>query len=151
MLKKIFLILITVLLFTSLFSYETGKNPSKAALYSFLIPGGGQYYNESTWKTILWGGSEVGFIALASYHQSKFNEYKDKRSKAEDLTEWKKWDREAANQLHKRNNGFWWLGSTVILSVMDAYVDANLFNYNEEKRKLDLQFSYNYLGLEFRF
>lgn len=151
MLNKLTLIILVLIFTLSLFSYETGKSPSKAALYSFLIPGGGQYYNESTWKTIFWGGSEVGFIALTSYHHNRFKDYKDKRAKAEDLTEWEKWDREAENQLHKRNNGFWWLGSTVILSMMDAYVDAALFNYDEEDKKLKLQFDYNYLGIEFKF
>lgn len=151
MLKKLTLIILGLIFTFSIFAYETGKNPSKAALYSFLIPGGGQYYNESSWKTIFWGGSEIGFIALTSYHHNKFKDYKDKRTKAEDLTEWKKWDREAENQLHKRNNGFWWLGSTVILSIIDAYVDASLYNFDEEEKKLKLQFSHNYLGLEFKF
>jgi len=151
MLRKIILPLIVLTLCAPLVSYETGKTPTKAALYSFLLPGGGQYYNESYWKTLLWGGSECGFIALTSYHHSKFNEYKDKRANAVDQTEWKKWNRKAGDQLHKRNNGFWWLGSTLILSMMDAYVDASLFNYDEEEQKLDLKFSGSYLGVEYRF
>ncbi len=151
MFKRAIILLIIFLSLLPLLAYETGKEPAKAALYSFLIPGGGQYYNESIWKTFFWGGSEVGFIALTSYHQSKFNEYKDKRDKTSDLIEWKKWDKKAGDQLHKRNNGFWWLGSTLVLSMMDAYVDAALFNYDEEENKLKLKFSHNYLGLEFNF
>lgn len=151
MLKKITLILLISILTLSLFSYETGKNPSKAALYSFFIPGGGQYYNESYWKTAFWGGAEIGFIALTSYHHNKFLEYKDKRANTTDPEEWKKLDSKAGDQLHKRNNGFWWLGSTIILSVMDAYVDAALFDYEEEDKKLNLQFGANYLGIEFKF
>ncbi len=143
---------ILILLFSiSLYSYDTGKSPSKAAFYSFIVPGGGQYYNEAPWKSLLWGGSELGFIALTSYHQNKFNEYKDKRSKATTTEDWKKWDKKAGDEIHKRNNGFWWLGSTVILSMMDAYVDAALFNYEEEDNKLKIQFSLNYFGLQFRF
>lgn len=151
MLRKIFLLLLILLISLSLFSYETGKSPSKAALYSFVLPGGGQYYNEAYLKTLFWGGSEIGFITLTAYHHSKFNDYKDKRTQAISSEEWKKWDKKAGDQLHKRNNGFWWLGSTIILSMVDAYVDASLFDYDVEKKKLDLQFSQNYLGLEFRF
>jgi hypothetical protein len=151
MLKKVILCLIIASFCFSLLAYDTGKSPSKAALYSFLIPGGGQYYNESTWKSILWGGSELGFIALTSYHHNKFLDYKDKRNNASNQEEWAKWNKEAGDQLHKRNNGFWWLGSTLILSMMDAYVDAALFDFAEEKQKLELQFNLNYLGLQFNF
>ncbi len=151
MLKRSFLLILILGFSISLFSYDTGKSPSKAAFYSFIVPGGGQYYNESPWKSVLWGGSEVGFIALTTYHHSKFKDYKDKRAKATTTEEWNKWDREASDQLHKRNNGFWWLGSTITLSMMDAFVDAALFNYDEEEKKLNLQFTYNYLGLQFKF
>lgn len=151
MLKRLIVPILTLLFSISLFAYETGKSPNKASLYSFIVPGGGQYYNESPWKTILWGGSEIGFIALTSYHQSRFNDYKDKRDNSTNLDDWNKWDREAGDQLHKRNNGFWWLGSTLILSMLDAYVDASLFDYEEEEKKLNLQFSTNYLGLQFKF
>ena len=149
--KRILLPILILILTLPLLSYETGKNPKKAALYSFVIPGGGQYYNESIWKTALWSGAEVGFIALSTYHHTKFNDYKDKRDKATNDADWKHWNSEASDQLSKRNNGFWWLGSTVILSVIDAYVDAAMFNYDEEKEALELQFSYNYVGLQFKF
>lgn len=149
--RKYCLTLIIALLFVSGFAYETGKSPGKAALYSFFIPGGGQYYNEAPWKALFWGGTEVGFIALTAYHQKEFNNCKDHRSKATNEADWTKWNKKAGDELRNRNNGFWWLGGTIILSVMDAYVDAALFNYEEEERKLNLDFSYNYLGLEFRF
>lgn len=151
MLRKIIIALIILMLSLSLYAYDTGKSPTKATLYSFIAPGGGQYYNEAPWKALFWGGSEIGFIALTSYHQNKFNDYKDKRDQATTTEEWAKWDKEAGDQIHKRNNGFWWLGSTIILSMMDAYVDAALFNYEEEDNKLKLQFTHNYLGLQFNF
>ncbi len=151
MLRKIILSLIIITLCLPLIAYDTGKSPGKAAFYSFIIPGGGQYYNESNWKTLFWGGSEIGFIALTSYHHNKFLDYKEKRENASNLEEWAKWNKEAGDQLHKRNNGFWWLGSTLILSMMDAYVDASLYNYEEENQKLKLQFNLNYLGIQYNF
>ncbi len=151
MVKKILMSLVILIFSYPIFAYDTGKSPGKAALYSFIIPGGGQYYNESTWKTVLWGGSEIGFIVLTSYHHNKFLDYKDKRNKASNPQEWAKWDREAGDQLHKRNNGFWWLGSTLILSMLDAYVDAALYNFDDEDQKLKVQFNLNYLGLEYNF
>jgi len=35
--------------------------------------------------------------------------------------------------------------------VLDAYVDAALYDYEEEEKKLNLQFNANYLGIEFKF
>lgn len=149
--KKLSLILIILLVAISSFAYETGKSPKRAALYSLFIPGGGQYYNEAPWKTLLWGGTEVGFIALATYHQKEFNKCQDNRNSAIDQEVWAKWNKKAGDERRNRNNMFWWLGGTIIFSMMDAYVDAALFNYEEEERKLNLDFSYNYLGLEFKF
>lgn len=149
--KKLLCLLLILIAYLPLLSYDTGKSPGKAAFYSFLLPGAGQYYNESYSKAFFWATSEIAFISITSYHQAKFEDYKDKREKASNLSDWEKWDRKAADQLHKRNNGFWWLGSTLILSMMDAYVDAALFDYEAEEQKLKLQFDLNYLGLEFRF
>lgn len=149
--RRVILVLLILLLVVSSFAYDTGKNPKKAALYSFLIPGGGQYYNEAPWKVLFWGGTEVGFIALAAYHQKEFSKCQDKRGSAIEPEVWTKWNKKAGDERRNRNNMFWWLGGTIVFSMMDAYVDAALFNYEAEERKLNLDFSYNYLGLEFKF
>ncbi len=155
MIKRLIIILFSLLLCSQIFSedktYDSGRDPNKAALYSLMIPGGGQYYNDNYYKTAFWGSAEVGFIALTLYHNSLVNDYKDKRSNASSQDQWDKWNYEVGDQLEKRNNGLWWLGGTLILSIVDAYVDAALFNYDQEKERINLELNYNYIGLNYKF
>jgi hypothetical protein len=49
------------------FSIFKGK-PGKAALYSLIIPGGGQIYNKKWWKVPLALGIDVGDNILVDIH-----------------------------------------------------------------------------------
>lgn len=131
--------------------YYSGKNPKKAATLSLFIPGGGQYYNESYIKSAFWATTEVFFIGLTYYHYSRVVYWQDKRSEAVDESTWNNCNGHVKDQLEKRNNGYWWLGGTIILSVMDAFVDATLYNYDKEKQKIHMELSYNYIGLKYDF
>ena len=47
------------------------KSPSKAALFSFVIPGAGQTYAERYWEGLAFFGAEVGLWVVYSVYQSK--------------------------------------------------------------------------------
>lgn len=93
------------------------KNPTSAMIRSIIIPGGGQFYNGKWFKGILIAGTEIGLVANAVV-QNQFAQQavdEDERFFYED----------------NRNLSYWLLGAALLYSVADAYVDAQLFAFDE--------------------
>ncbi|KAA3661227.1 MAG: hypothetical protein DWQ10_05015 [Calditrichaeota bacterium] len=93
------------------------KSPRAALWRSILLPGWGQFYNEKYWKATFVLGLESLFIARAI----DFNQMKQS-SNGED---------ERNSYTRKRNDEVWRLLITRMLSVLDSYVDAHLYNFDE--------------------
>jgi hypothetical protein len=119
------------------------KSTTVAMLASMVLPGTGQIYNESYWKApVVWG---VGYYFYSVYqHQDKL--YKEQRSLYEStlnalgtaVTDSLKKSLTTKAETYKDNRDFykrqrnefgWYLAITYILNVVDAYVDAALFNF----------------------
>jgi hypothetical protein len=109
------------------------KSAMGAVLRSAVLPGWGQYYNESYWKVpIVLGISGFLIYGMISEHQN-FTEYSDLYDAT--VTE----DNPSGNLLLKRYREFyrdnrdtygWWLFVTYLLQLADAYVDAALFSFD---------------------
>jgi hypothetical protein len=84
---------------------------------SLLVPGWGQWYNGKRWKAALAFGAEVGLAANAVVQ----NQY---LQRAEDPV-----TREY--HLSNRNTSNWFLAVVVLLSMLDAYVDAHFSDFDE--------------------
>ena len=102
----------------------TTKNPTGAMLRSLAVPGWGQFYNGKWFKGILVVGAETGLVANAIV----LNQWA-KNSATED---------ERLYYLDNRNLSFWILGAVILYSMADAYVDAELFDFDESP---DLSFN----------
>jgi hypothetical protein len=89
------------------------KSPWGAVARSAMIPGWGQVYNESYIK------SAVGFAAF-TYFFSRIVHYNQEYKKTGD-TEYR--DRRVTNS--------WYLGLTYVIVMIDAYVDAHLYRFDE--------------------
>lgn len=93
------------------------KTSGKALLFS-IIPGGGQIYNGRPLKALLF----AGVFAYFSYEYMNAEE-----SYQADPTD---------QTLHRiRNDKIWLMGLTWTLNILDAYVDAQLWDF--EKYELD--------------
>jgi hypothetical protein len=112
--------------------FEMKKSAWGAVLRSAVIPGFGQFYNESYWKIpIIWG--TLGYLG---YQWNKTNnlyrQYQDLYSNS-------------ANQNDANNNNYYtfrefyrdqrdmfavYIGLTFFLNLVDAYVDAQLFDFD---------------------
>ncbi len=52
-------------------------NPTRAGLYSAVLPGLGQYYNKKYWKIpIVWGALGTG-VGITLWNQKQYNRYRD--------------------------------------------------------------------------
>lgn len=113
-------------------SVET-KSPMGAVLRSAVLPGWGQFYNESYWKVpIVLGLSGWLIYGMISEHQ-QYIDYRDQY--AATITE----ENPSGDLRLKRFREFyrdnrdtygWWLLVTYLLQLADAYVDAALFSFD---------------------
>ncbi|MBA4310356.1 MAG: hypothetical protein C0425_08470 [Chlorobiaceae bacterium] len=103
-----------------------GKSPVTALLLSAALPGAGQIYNESYWKApVVWGIS--GWF-IYNYIQNN-NYYKEYRELF--ITTGLENNRRIREFYRDQRDLFAiYLGLTYFLNLLDAYVDAHLFDFN---------------------
>ncbi|KAA3617177.1 MAG: hypothetical protein D8M58_03700 [Calditrichaeota bacterium] len=97
----------------ALFNDKPLKSPWGATLRSAMLPGWGQFYNESYVKSAVYAGlvSYVGYQVYwntKKYDETGLEEYEDDRSRYS-----------------------WYLGLTYLLMLTDAHVDAHLFEFDK--------------------
>ena len=108
------------------------KSPTWAMIRSGLVPGWGQFYNEQYIKSglvfmaegLLIGGAVVEHQRAEDDHR----EYEDvSRSDQEREDAWLRYSR----RIDKRNTYLWYLAGAKFLSMVDAYVDAHLYRFDQ--------------------
>ncbi len=149
----------------------TALNPTKAGLYSAVLPGLGQYYNKKYWKIpIVWGavGTGVG-IALWNDHQYKryrtafiaqLNGIPHEFSDIQGITA-ETLGRVQDKAKRQRDYAIAITGLIYVLNIVDAIVDAQLYegrhdpdlavkpvmiydNYAVQTQKAGLSLSYRF-------
>ncbi|MFC1477427.1 DUF5683 domain-containing protein [candidate division KSB1 bacterium] len=91
----------------------------RGALYrSLMFPGLGQWYNGKKIKSALVFTAETGCVAGYFYERRRLNQ-----STAD-------WEREFYRD--ERNKYAWWFAGVIIYSMIDAYVDAYLKNFDAD-------------------
>ncbi len=93
------------------------KSPRGAMLRSLFVPGWGQLYNGKWLKAIVIAGAEIGLIANAIIQNQL-------AVRSTNIYE---------REFYRNNRGLslWWLGGVILYSMADAYVDAQLYNFDE--------------------
>lgn len=109
------------------------KSPMGALLRSAVIPGWGQFYNESYWKIpIVWGVS-AWFIYLWMDRNDLYVYYKNLYNISLNETS------NGNSSFYKNRRDFYrddrdlfaiYIGLTYFLNLIDAYVDAHLFDFD---------------------
>ena len=111
------------------------KSPMGAVLRSAVLPGWGQIYNESYIKApIIWGI----FGGLAAAWIFNNNRYKENR----DLfiqTGIEKYRKSRTFYKDQRDQVTIYIGLTYLLNLIDAYVDASLFDFSVEENQITNQ------------
>lgn len=109
-----------------------GKSTTIAMLASMVAPGTGQIYNESYWKApVIWG---VGYYFYSVY-RNQDGLYKDFRMQYDTsitaATPNGNTQLRTLRDFHKgqRNLFGWYMVITYALNILDAYVDAALYNF----------------------
>lgn len=124
-------------------------NPTKAGLYSAVLPGLGQAYNKKYWKIpVVWGAVGTG-VGIAIWNQNQYKKYREyyvaklNGTPNEFLTEYPDLDAVALGNAQdrvkrQRDYAIAITGLIYILNIVDAVVDAHLY---EGRKDPDLSFS----------
>ena len=115
------------------------KNPTLACVLSAFIPGAGQIYNEKYLKA---GGVIIVqsyLIGMTVYSDSKMKDYKDKRNNSEGYLK-DFYNGRYHDYYEMRQSYIYWVGASVFVSAMEAFVDAHLLNFNYKKNEIRLKF-----------
>ena len=121
------------------YTFSLPKSPLKAGLLSALLPGAGQFYNEKYFKATGIVAIHAALVGMTFYYDSKVDEYRRKRNYSEGpVSDY--YDYMYRDYFDKRQSYLYWVGASVFLSSMEAFVDAHLINFNEKKNEIRLKF-----------
>ena len=119
--------------------FRMKKSPTAAVLLSAVLPGAGQFYNESYWKIPVIGGL-VGYFGYEYFRNN--NQYKDYRS----LYEESQTPENSTGNLNykslrefyrdQRDDFVWYFLIVYVINMVDAYVDAHLFDFDVKEEKI---------------
>jgi hypothetical protein len=121
-------------------SADTVMRPKKSAtvamLASMVLPGAGQIYNESYWKApVVWGFGAYFYYVYRDQNK-QYQSFRDAYAAIVDSTSTN--DQQAYKTFllgqrkfyfSQRNTFGWYLAITYLITIVDAYVDASLFNF----------------------
>ena len=114
-------------------------HPTGALLRSALVPGWGQLYSRKYIKAVIIAGLE-GYLINGIYSNWRKADYHEKRFKsAFDNPEYQA-DQFAKYEkaLEKRSTKMWFLAATIFLSMFDAYVDAQLSDFDQTDKAFEV-------------
>ncbi len=118
---------------TSITKFFKKKSPTKAMLFSAVLPGAGQFYNQSYWKIPI----ILGLAAYWGYEWRDLNQnyktYKDLYSKSlVTSTQTGVYQYKVLRDFYRseRDRFAWYLGILYVANILDAYVDASLFEFD---------------------
>jgi len=94
-------------------------SPASAAFRSLILPGWGQAYVGRPLKAVIYGGIEQTLI-FTIYRKHRLYKYYDRREEGN----------VASAHKEDRNRLSWYLTGAIIMSMMDAFVDAHLYNFD---------------------
>jgi hypothetical protein len=107
--------------------WQKSKSPRLAMFGSFLVPGFGQLYNEREFWALVAAGTEFYFIGTVIAEQRQTNRWRVVANATDDPIA------EVEFKLHRdnRSEAAWLLALTALLSGVQSYVDANMFDFDE--------------------
>lgn len=122
------------------------KSPKEAAIRSAILPGLGQFYNEAYWKIpLIYGiGAYLGYEV--SKNQKNYEKYRKLYRETEDY----RYLRLRDFYHDQRDLFIAYLFILYIANIVDAYVDAHLYNFDVSE-DLSIEILPSGIGFKYRF
>ena len=114
------------------------KSPGLAMLCSAVLPGAGQFYNQSYWKVPVVFGLGLYFVSTWLDQNRRTQDFREKFTasllpNSPDAIYSDTYLREREFYKQQRDTFAWYFVILYILNVADAYVDASLFDFDVGK------------------
>ncbi len=109
------------------------RNPTGALVRSAVIPGWGQFYNREPLKGLAYGSLQAGLLGWTLYENHAADHARDMFLATGDPS----WDRDAEDHRNTFRSLIWYTAGAWVLSMLDAYVDAWLFGFEQENENFD--------------
>ncbi|NIR51161.1 hypothetical protein GWO43_21355 [candidate division KSB1 bacterium] len=93
------------------------KSPKGAMLRSLAFPGWGQWYNGQKIKAALVFSTQATLVALSFHFDSEASKSPPGSAERE-------------RDIDRRNSMYWIMGGVTLLSMLDAYIDAHLSDFD---------------------
>lgn len=120
--------------------FRMKKSPWLAVGLSAILPGAGQFYNRSYWKVPVLLGI-AGYLGYKYYDEDKkYRDYRDQYAATqtpenlagdENLKTLREFYR------NQRNDFVWYFAIVYVINLIDAYVDAHLFDFTVKEDKIE--------------
>lgn len=114
------------------------RNPTGALLCSAIVPGLGQFYNRKYIKGTIIAGAQLWLLngiyndwKAADKHEWNFKHTDDLIYKSSEFTSYE-------SSRDRRNLKLWIMAATVFYSMFDAYVDAQLSDFNQKDKAYEV-------------
>jgi hypothetical protein len=113
-------------------SHGQDKSPGTAMLLSAVLPGAGQFYNESYWKVPVIAGLGTYFVVEFIDNNKKYNDYSDQYEESLGTTPGGDSQILSYREFYRdqRDTFAWYFLILYGLNILDAYVDASLFEFD---------------------
>jgi len=118
--------------------FKMKKSPTIAVLLSAVLPGAGQFYNRSYWKIPIITGL-IGYFGYEYIqNNNKFKDYRDQYDAS--ITPENPFGDQNLKALrefyrNQRNDFVWYFMIVYVVNLVDAYVDAHLFDFDVKENK----------------
>ncbi len=101
-------------------------------LASLVVPGAGQIFNGSYWKTPMIWGLGYYFVSIYKQENTLYQKYRKEYSASIDSvnTTGNRSLKDLRDFYHGQRDTFgWYIAITYLINVLDAYVDASLYSF----------------------
>jgi len=122
---------------TTTYTFKMTRSPTKALLYSAILPGLGQFYNKSYWKIPIIGLVGGYFAYEIIKNNNSYLDYKVAYANSQTTVS------PGGDQRMKilrdfyrdqRDQFYLYAGLVYLINIVDAYVDAHLFDFDVSDR-----------------
>jgi hypothetical protein len=106
------------------------KSTGTAMLFSAILPGAGQVYNESYWKAPLVLGLSVYFISEFMRYNRYADDYRQLYLASLSTVAIPAYQTKREDYKNLRDANAWYFVIVYVLNIVDAYVDASLYGFD---------------------
>lgn len=119
--------------------FRMEKSPTVAVLLSAVLPGAGQFYNQSYWKIPIIAGF-VGYFGYEYFRENNlYKDYRDQYINSQtEVNPEGDLNLKSLREFYRnqRDNFVWYFMIVYVINLVDAYVDVHLFDFDIKDEKL---------------